>query len=144
VAENKKRKAYRDKQRRALKKKGKQYQIRRGSSGDLVAIQISAQLNRVPKGFKITREILEEMIRNKANSSEGHWNGYTVEGAKEGDDPPGIRLLIIRWKNPDRDLPEDRGYRYATDDPEEQAQAWGSLRRIISSAALSVRISRNP
>jgi hypothetical protein len=144
MAENKARKRYRDRVRRQLKKKAKrEYKIMRGSSGDLVAIQIAAQIKKLPKGFKLTREFIEEAIRHKANTSEGYWDGVRVVDAKEGEDAPGMRLIIQRWKNPDRDLLEDRSYRYATDSAEDQADAWGSLRRIIAKASLSVRIDGN-
>lgn len=132
----------RDRSRRKLKKKAKQFVIR-PSSGDLVAIQISARLKKgVPKKL-ITRELLEAMIRRKAETSTGQWNGFVVKGASEGIDPTGIKLSIIRWRNPDRLASEDTGWRYADpDSPSEQADAWGSLRRIIQSAPLSVRLDR--
>jgi hypothetical protein len=132
----------RDRSRRKLKKKAKEFQIN-PSSGDLVAIQISARLKPgVPKKL-ITRALLEQMIRRKADTSAGQWDGFQVAGAMEGIDPTGIKLSIIRWKNPDRLADEDTGWRYADpDSPSEQADAWGSLRRIISHAPLSVRLDR--
>lgn len=142
MPKSKEHKRARDRTRRALKKKAKKEFRIRPSSGDLVAIQIAAFLDRVPKGFKMTRTLMDEMIRHKANTSRGEWNGEYVVGAHEGENPPGIRLVILRWKNPDRLATEDSGYRYANpDSPSEQADAWGSLRRIISSAPLSVRLS---
>jgi hypothetical protein len=132
----------RDRSRRALKKKAKTFKIRK-SSGDLVAIQISARLKKgVPKKM-LTAKLLEAMIRHKAETSRGEWNGTYVVGAHEGEDPTGIKLSIIRWKNPDRLASEDQGWRYADpDSPSEQADAWGSLRRIIRDANLSVRLNR--
>jgi hypothetical protein len=100
----------------------------RQSSGDLVQIQISARLKKVPKGFKITRELLSAFIREKAEKSRGQWmqKEQRVRGAFEGPNPPGIELKIIRWRNPNRKDPSLRGWRYGT-----QADAWGSLRRPL-------------
>jgi hypothetical protein len=123
------------------KKKTRKRKSRKGSSRDLVAIQISAELRKVPKGFKITRKLLSEAIRRKAETSTGEWDGFRVVGASEGIEPSGIRLLIVRWKNPGRNSRSLRSWRYASDDPREQADAWGSLRRIISGARLSIRIN---
>lgn len=134
----------RDRARRALKKKDKKFKIRRGSSGDLIAIQIVARVKKIPKGFKLTRAIMDEMIRHKADTSDGYWDREQVAGAREGEDPTGIEFKIIRWKNPDRLASEDTGWRYANpDSASEQADAWGSLRRIISSAPLSIRVIGN-
>src|SRR5512146_176458 len=77
--------------------------IRRGSV-DLVNIQVVAELYRVPKGIKITQAMLAEAVRRKAETSTGKWNpkkGRT-ENAHAGDDPPGIRLKIKQWRNPER------------------------------------------
>lgn len=114
-----------------LKKKPveKKFQINiRQSSGDLVQIQIAARLHKVPKGFKITRELLSAFIRKKASESRGQWKqkAGVVEGAKEGANPPGIELRIIRWRNPDRKSRGLRTWRYGT-----QADAWGSLWRVL-------------
>lgn len=134
----------RDRARRLLRNK-KRFKIMKPSSGDLVAVQIAIQIFKRPKGFEFTRELLEELVREKARQSSGHWNGFMVEGTEEGPNPPGMKLSIIRWKNPDRLADEDTGWRYANpDSPEEQADAWGSLRRIIQSAPLSIGVFRNP
>jgi len=100
----------------------------RQSSGDLVQIQIAARLKRVPKGFKITRELLAAFIRRKASESRGQWKQKEqyVQGAREGANPSGIELRIIRWRNPDRKSRGLRGWRTGT-----QADAWGSLRRVL-------------
>lgn len=99
------------------------------SSGDLVSIQISAQLKRVPKGLKITKALLSDMVQRKARTSDGYWDGYSVVGAKEGIDPKGIKLKIVRWRNPGRNRRGLRGWRDGN-----QADAWGSLRNPIAAA----------
>lgn len=103
-------------------------------SGDLVSIQISAKLKRVPKGLKITKQLLADLVRHKALTSSGQWDGRNVIGAREGDDPPGIELKIIRWRNPGRKSSSDRGWREGP-----QAEAWGSLWQIIVNGLLNVR-----
>lgn len=132
----------RDRSRRSLKKKRKTFRIR-PSSGDLVTIQISARLKKgVPRKW-ITSALLEEMIRHKADTSTGFWNNDHCEDCKQGDDPTGISLVIIRWSNPDRLASEDQGYRYADPDSvTEQDEAWGTLRRVIAKAQLSIRLDR--
>lgn len=102
--------------------------------GDLVSIQVSARLKRVPKGMKITKALLADMVRRKAETSGGYWDGRRVVGASEGKNPPGIELKIIRWKNPDRKNASDRNWRSGT-----QADAWGSLRNPLSAAASAIR-----
>jgi hypothetical protein len=135
----------RDRSRRKLKKGKDQYVIRK-SSGDLVAIQIAIQLK---KGFRkkdlkaLNRELIESMIRHKAETSSGIWDNDHCSGCRQGEDPPGMRLVIIRWRNPDRLAAEDTGWRYADpDSPSEQDEAWGTLRRIIQAAPLGVRVDR--
>jgi hypothetical protein len=132
----------RDRERRKSRKT-KQYVIRK-SSGDLVAIQIAVKTK---KGFppikKLNRELIESMIRHKAETSSGQWSGDHCEGCSQGEDPIGIQLAIIRWKNPDRLAEEDSGWRYADpDSPSEQDDAWGTLRRVIQKAPLGVRLDR--
>ena len=148
MAKNKAHKNARDRERRKLKKGKDTYKIRT-SSGDLVAIQISIKISKEiknlfrRKGWKFTRELIESMIREKADTSTGVWANDHCEGCKQGNDPVGIELKIIRWRNPDRLASEDQGWRYANpDSPSEQDDAWGSLRRIISSAPLGVRLDR--
>lgn len=103
--------------------------------GDLVSIQISARLKRVPKGLKITKALLADMVRRKAASSAGFWDGTdTVVGARAGKDPKGIELKIVRWRNPGRKSSGLRGWRSGT-----QADAWGSLRAALEAAAFTVR-----
>lgn len=139
----------RDRSRRKLKKKRSKYVIRK-SSGDLVAIQIAIRVSaevkkqmRRKSGLKLTRELLESMIRHKAETSTGHWDGDHCSGCMQGDDPIGIELKIIRWRNPDRLADDDQGWRYADpDSPSEQDEAWGTLRRIIQTAPLGVRFDR--
>lgn len=133
----------RDRSRRKLAK-GKNKFVIRKSSGDLVAIQISVRVNKhLAKDIKLSRALLEDCIRHKAQTSSGTWVRDHVSGAHEGDDPLGIKLSIIRWKNPDRLADEDSGWRYADpDSPSEQADAWGSLRRIIQTAPLAIRFDR--
>lgn len=103
------------------------------SSGDLVEIQIAVVFHKRPKGtpknWRPSRELVQSMIRHKAATSTGEWNGYRVVGANEGYTPSGVDLKIIRWRNPDRLADEDQGWRSG-----DQADAWGSLRRVISSA----------
>ncbi len=103
--------------------------------GDLVSIQISARLKRVPKGLRITKRLLADMVRRKAETSAGFWDGKSsVTGAREGIDPKGIELKIIRWRNPGRNRAGLRGWRSGS-----QADAWGSLRNPLSAAAFSIR-----
>lgn len=139
----------RDRARRKLKKGQDKYVIRK-SSGDLVAIQIAVRVSaevkkemRRKKGLKLSRELIESMIRHKAETSTGHWDGDHCSGCMQGDDPTGIELKIIRWRNPDRLAAEDTDWRYADpDSPSEQDDAWGTLRRIIQTAPLGVRFDR--
>lgn len=141
----------RDRARRKLKKGKDKYVIRK-SSGDLVAIQIAIRvsaevkkaMNRRGKNkLVLSREVLESMIRHKAETSTGHWDGDHCSGCMQGDDPTGIQLLIIRWRNPDRLVDEDQGWRYADpDSPSEQDDAWGTLRRVIQTAPLEIRFDR--
>jgi hypothetical protein len=102
--------------------------------GDPVSIQISVRLKRVPKGVKITRKLLEDMIRRKAETSAGQWDAtsQSVRGAREGKDPKGVELKIISWKNPDRQRGKDRAAR----DYGPQADRWGSLWQIITRAPI--------
>jgi hypothetical protein len=129
----------RDRARRKLKKGQDKYVIRK-SSGDLVAIQIVVRTKKgIPRKI-LSRELIENLIRHKAKTSTGQWSADHCEGCKQGEDPPGMHLAIIRWKNPDRLTQEDQGWRYADpDSEEEQDAAWGTLRRIIQSASLGVR-----
>jgi hypothetical protein len=132
----------RDRARRKLAK-GKNKFVIRKSSGDLVAIQIAVRLKKgVPKKA-LSRELIQNLIRHKAETSTGHWNLDHCENCQQGDDPPGIQLAIIRWRNPDRLADEDTGWRYADpDSPSEQDEAWGTLRRIIQTAPLGIRFDR--
>lgn len=98
----------------------------RTSSGDLVEVQISVTYKK-RKGLTVTRELIHDMIRHKAETSRGIWKGNRVVGAFEGESIPGFTLKIIRWRNPDRLADEDQGWRSGS-----QADAWGSLRRIIA------------
>lgn len=103
------------------------YNFKVGSGfGDFLEIQVSAKLKRVPVGVKITRAMIQEMIRDKALDSSGQWNGVRVVGAREGRNPPGIELTIIRWRNANRKKTSS-GWRSG-----DQADAWGSLRRPIA------------
>lgn len=112
--------------------------IRRGS-GDLVNIQVVAELYRVPKGIKITQQMLAEAIRRKAAGSTGKWNPKTkrTDGAHAGDDPPGIRLKIKQWRNPERKK-DKRGWR----DEGSQAQRWGSLRQAFQRASIHLNMGK--
>jgi hypothetical protein len=139
----------RDRARRKLKKGKDKYVIRK-SSGDLVAIQIAIRVSKEVKNamrrkrnpLKLTRELLEDMIRHKADTSTGEWVVDHCEGCMQGDDPTGIELKIIRWRNPDRLAAEDQGWRYADpDSASEQDDAWGTLRRIIKTAPLGIRFN---
>lgn len=106
----------------------------RHPGGDLVSIQIAARLKRVPKGLRITKALLADMVRKKAAASDGFWDGHKVAGAHEGADPPGIELRIIRWRNPSRKRSSDRSWRSGS-----QADAWGSLRNPLAAAAIAIR-----
>lgn len=122
---------------RAPKKKSKTRTLKIKAmhpGGDLVSIQISARLKRIPKGMKITKALLADMVRRKADTSYGYWDGKKVVGASEGDDPSGIELKIVRWRNPNRKQASDRAWRTGS-----QAHAWGSLRQAISAAGFAFR-----
>lgn len=147
MAKSREHKNARDRARRKLKK-GKNKFVIRKSSGDLVAIQIAVRVSaeikkamrRKRNPLKLTREVIESMIRHKAETSTGQWENDHCAGCMQGDDPYGIELKIIRWRNPDRLAVEDQGWRYANpDSPAEQDDAWGTLRRIIQTAPLGVR-----
>jgi len=117
-----------------MKKKTKTTKFHyRSSSGDLIEIQIAAIFHKPPKGLKITKALVDSMIRHKAETARGVWNGYRVVGAYEGESPKGVELKIIQWRNPDRLAEEDQSPRSDT-----QAEAWGSLRGPISSGAFRV------
>jgi len=119
----------------ALPKKlsNKKFAIRsKHSSGDLVEIQLSATLKRVPKGVKITGKLLAEMVKHKAETSVGRWTGRKAAGCREGKNPPGIELKITRWRNPSR-KGKLRQWRTGS-----QAEAWGTLRRITERARIKV------
>jgi hypothetical protein len=131
--------------RKASKRK---YRLRE-SSGDLLSVQIAIRLRKVPKGMKFTREMLEGMIRRKAMLSSGEWittgpgEGY-AQGCKAGPNPPGIELTIIKWQNPER-RGTSTGWRYpVTSGPTGQGQdeAWGTLRRPITSGSIAVQFIR--
>lgn len=123
------------------KKKKSKKRIRkpRASSGDLVAIQISAKLKKVPRGLKITAELMESLVKTKARESSGEWistgigTGYAV-GCKAGPNPKGIDLRIIRWNNAERYGKGKSNWRYATS----QDEAWGTLRRAIQAGRFSL------
>lgn len=104
--------------------------------GDPVSIQISVRLKRVPKGMKITHDLLSAMVRRKAETSSGYWDQRRgrVIGAREGKDPSGIELKIVQWKNPGRNSGKDRAWRKGS-----QADAWGSLRQVIERASIRFR-----
>jgi hypothetical protein len=112
--------------------------IRGRFHGDPVSIQITVRLKRIPKGMRITKKLLTEMIRRKAETSRGHWDAMaqTVVGAKEGKTPPGIELEITRWKNPARKKGMLRTWRYPEGARGDQADAWGSLWQIIANARI--------
>lgn len=110
----------------------------RTSSGDLVNIQFAIDPYAVPRGVTLTSELLADMIRRKAITSSGRWNGHSIEDGKAGKDPKGIHLYIKRWQNPDRNTGAGRSWRYAGRDQESQDEAWGSLRLVIASAEISI------
>lgn len=124
----------RTRKKRTSKTKRFSFKVRH-PGGDLVSIQISARLKRVPKGLKITKALLADMVKRKAETSAGFWDGAQVVGAKEGRDPRGIELKIIRWRNPGRSRSGLRGWR----DYGPQADRWGSLRYAIAGAAFAIR-----
>lgn len=108
----------------------KRYTVKaRMPSGDPVSIQISATI-RKPKHVKLTPALLSAMVRAKAESSVGEYNPRTrtTQGARMGKDPTGVKLRIIRWRNPER---KGAGKAWRTGG---QAQAWGSLRRALARA----------
>lgn len=119
--------------RRTSRRKTRTVALKGRHHGDPVSIQISVRLKRIPKGMRITKKLLEAMIRRKAETSAGHWDGKSkVSGAHEGIDPPGIELKIQSWKNPDRQRGRDRKDRnYGP-----QSDRWGSLWQIIERAPI--------
>lgn len=104
----------------------------RQPSGDLVSVQVAATVRR-PKNVKLTPELLSSMVQSKAASSGGQWDGKRVKGAREGKDPKGVKLRIIRWRNPER-KGKAKGWRSGS-----QAEAWGSLRRPLEKAKFDIR-----
>jgi hypothetical protein len=76
-----------------------------GGSGDPLDFQISAEVN-LPRGTTITARVITEAIR------------YRI---KKGRNPRGIRLTIIRWRNPAR-RHTNPDWRYP-DDPEVKENA---------------------
>lgn len=126
----------------------KTHRIKRDSSGDLLSVQISVKLKRVPKGFKFTRAMIEELIRKKALLSTGEWiqrpGGGFAYNCKAGPNPPGIELTIISWTNPDR-YGRSSGERFPIDDlpvGTGQDEAWGTLRRPIISGRFAIQLNR--
>ena len=121
------------------KKRGKTKRVGLKSryKSDAVSIQISVRWKKMPKGYKMTKALLEQLIRRKAATSAGYWDQARgrVIGAKEGRNPSGIELKIERWKNPDRNKGKDRTWR----DYGSQADRWGSLRQAIENASIVLR-----
>lgn len=104
------------------------------SSGDPVALQFSIKI-RKPKNVKITRALLREMVIHKARTSEGYYDpkSRSVIGAKEGQNPSGVEIKLVRWRNPDRKAgPNSKWNSHGT-----QAEAWGSLRHAIEGARIT-------
>lgn len=107
---------------------------RRGKAVDAVAVQVSVILTRKLKPeYKLNKSVLTQAVLRKAEGSDGVWRGGEVIGAEEGPDPPGMKLKIIRWKNPGR-RGGKAGWRTGT-----QADAWGSLRGLLRGAKISFR-----
>ncbi len=106
-------------------------------SGDPVSFQIAITMHR-PSNVKLTKELLRDMIRHKAETSAGtyeHKTG-TVRGAREGRDPVGVTMKITRWRNPARKgAADNRTYRSHGS----QADRWGSLRLAIAGARITVK-----
>jgi hypothetical protein len=121
---------------RKLRDIRKTHRIRK-SSGDLVTIQISAKFTKLPKGFTPSRELIENMIREKARKSSGQFQSGRVVGAKEGPNPDGVTLKIISWANPDRIKTDTGGRKHGS-----QADRWGSLRRAIIAGRFAVQFHR--
>lgn len=124
---------------KSKKKSGSKYRIRKpgSSSGDLVTIQFSIKLKKVPVGFKMTQSLADSLIRRKASLSVGTWDGTRAVGCKAGPNPPGIELTITRWSNPER---RGRGsaWRYPVDSlpvGTGQDEAWGTLRLPIGASS---------
>lgn len=70
---------------------------RKHGEADLVEIQLSVTVHK-PKGYKITRKLLD--------SAAAQWK-------ETGTMPKGFHIRFTRWRNPERDDPEDRKWRYA-------------------------------
>ena len=113
----------------------RRFRIKR-HKGDPVKVQISVT-GKLRKGWKLTKKLLDEMIRRKAETSAGKWDPKTqsVKGAREGKDPKGLKLTITSWTNPGRQKAGDRRSRnYGS-----QADRWGSLWQIIARGRLRTR-----
>lgn len=106
---------------------------RRGRKPDAVSVQLSVTLLRkLKKGYKLSPKVLEQAVRRKAELSNGYWDESRgrVISAREGPDPTGMVLKIVRWRNPSRGRGKS-GWRSGT-----QADAWGSLRGLLSAAKI--------
>lgn len=71
----------------------------RGKKGDPLDFQISARM-RVPKGHTVAAPVLTGAIRHRLET---------------GHNPPGIKLRIIAWRNPDRSDEELAKWRRPSD-----------------------------
>lgn len=90
----------------------------RGRRSDPLQVQVAIHHTPnggVPNDVELSRELVEQMVRSKAET---------------GRDPSGLRLEIVRWKNPSR--PGDRaGWRSG-----HQGDAWATLRRPLQRATV--------
>lgn len=109
---------------------------RKGMS-DSVDVQLSVTVN-VPRGKTLAREVIEQAIKYKATT---------------GDDPPGFKIRIIRWRNPDRSgsdspetiykNPEDAELQPGWREYGKQSERFGTLARSLRSSRMVYTVKRS-
>ena len=77
---------------------------------DPLQIQISAKFT-VKKGKQVTGDLMRQAIRWRLD---------------KGEDPPGIELRIVQWRNPGRKRADLRQWRTG-----DQESAWNTLKNAI-------------
>jgi hypothetical protein len=97
---------------------------------DAVDIQISVEA-RVPKGSKLKKEVIEEAIRYKAAT---------------GRNPKGMKIRIVRWRNPDASRergigPRWRGGKRSKERKEKDRNRWRTLRRALQAKEMVYKIA---
>lgn len=81
---------------------------------DAVSLQLEIRA-RVPRGYRLTQEFLDEVVRN--------W-------AQDGDSPDGIDIKIIDWRRPGAKIGR----------PTNQDEARERFRRLLQQGRFTVRL----